>query len=186
MKKILFDASVHLGQFCLSSEGVRVACKNSQVSISTKPDNKTIGLITFNENSWADHVIWELERDAQDVFYKFMDVFHTVKNIERISLSFVDTKLAMDFSEKFKLDISNALTCAVAISQNANIIHTYYHSLLATEVKKFLKGIYSVEISSPATKEELKYSEKDLEKFYQDALTVFRRNKINLLDHLHK
>lgn len=186
MTKILFDTSIHLGQFCINSEDMRIACKNSQASVSAKPGSEIVGVVTFNENSWTDHIVWGLKREVQDIFYKFMDVLHSVKNIERIPLSTTDAKLAVEFSKKFGLDISNALSCAVAISQKANEIHTYYQTLIDSKVRELLKNHYDIVISSPLILNELQYTEKELERHYQDALSVFKKAGINLIDHLHK
>lgn len=186
MTKILFDASVHLGQFCINSEDIRIACKNSQASISAKPGSEIVGVVTFNENSWADHIVWGLKRELQDTFYKFMDVLHSVKNIERIPLSTIDAKLAIEFSKKFGLDISNALSCAVTVSQKANKIHTYYQTLTDSKIRELLKNRYDIAISSPPILNELRYTERELEQHYQDALSVFKKANTNLIDHLHK
>lgn len=183
--KIVFDASIHLGQFVTTSEAFRVACKNSQISLSTKPTEEMIGVVSFNENSWSDHVIWGLEREPQDIFYKFMDVFHTVKNIDRIPLCVEDTKVALSLTEQFGFDISNALTCAVAISQKASEIHTGYQDLLRSDVGIFMKNQYGIEIKIPPAGQEQLYTEEGLEQYYRDALTSFRNHGINLLVDFH-
>lgn len=51
MEGILFDASVHFGQFSLASEEWRIASKNSQIMIATKGQKGAKGVATFNENS---------------------------------------------------------------------------------------------------------------------------------------
>ena len=186
MTKIIFDASIHFGQFCINSEDTRIACKNSQASISAKPESEIVGVVTFNENSWVDHIIWELKREVQDTFYKFMDVFHSVKHVERIPLSTTDVKLAVEFSKKFRLDISNSLSCAVAISQEANKIHTCYQTLIDPKVREFLKNRYNIAISSPPITNELQYINRELEQRYQNALSIFKKAGINLIDYLHK
>lgn len=186
MNKIIFDASIHLGQFCITSEDIRIASKNSQTAISTRPQEEIVGVITFNENSWIDHVIWALEREQQDTFYKLMDVFHTVKNIDRIELTTQDAKLALEIVEKINLDISNALTCAVAVSKNIDFIHTNYKSLLNDSVVSYIKDTYNIDITSSLIGEEKKFPEESLETYYQDALEIFKKSNINLIDRLHK
>lgn len=185
-RKVLFDSSIHVGQFHIRNEGTRVACKNSQVHISSKPQAEIVGVVSFNENSWTDDVIWALDRETQDRFYKFMDVFHTVKNIDRVPLSADDAKLALELSESFELDISNALTCALAISRDAHEIHTCYESLLKPEFVRHFDDIYNVDIVKVTAAAENTYAEDDLERHYQDALAAFRQKNINLIDMLHK
>ena len=73
MTKIVFDNSIHLGQFNIDNNSMRIAAKNSQIMISTKPIREVIGIESFNENSVSDDIIWGLEREPQDTFYKFMD-----------------------------------------------------------------------------------------------------------------
>lgn len=185
MKKILFDSSIHFGQFCINSEEIRIACKNSQVLISTKPNKENIGIVTFNENSWVDHIVWSLERETQDIFYKFMDLFHSIKNLQRIPLTNKDVQLAMELSEKFELDISNALTWAVAVSQEASEVHTYYKSLLNPVVVDYVKSQFNIRITKPSFGKELKFLEDNLEGYYHNSLITFRKNNVNLLEKLH-
>lgn len=185
MKKIVFDSSVHLGQFCITDESMRIACKNSQAMISAKSGTDVVGIISFNENSWSDHIIWGLERDVQDIFYKFMDVFHSVKNIDRIPLSTQDAKRALEISDRIGLDIENALTCAVAIRQSAQEIHTWYPSLLTESVKRFMRENYAISVLSPAIGAEYSYPESYLEEYYQGALSAFQKNGVTMTKQLH-
>lgn len=185
MKKILFDSSIHLGQFCTNNESLRLACKNSQVSLSTKPKKETIGVISFDENSWSDDIIWQLERKTQDIFYKFMDVFHSVKNIDRIALSVKDAELALKIAKKTKLNMANSLSCAVAITKKVNEIHTVYPSLLASDIKTFMQEGYNITILKPEAIHELLYTEEGLEKQYQEALAVFKKESIDLTKLAH-
>src|SRR5262245_10271788 len=50
LRRIVFDASVHVGQFATSDEARRVACKNSQAALAG--GGPLVGLVTFDENSW--------------------------------------------------------------------------------------------------------------------------------------
>lgn len=182
--RILFDASVHLGQFHPTSDEVRVACKNSQISISTKPEKIIIAIAPFNENSWVDHIIWDLERDEQDIFYPFMDVFHSVKQIDRIPINQEDAKLALTIMESTGVGFQDALTCAVAVSQKASAIHTVYVKLLSQNVIDYMKEHHQVQLMSPELGEEMNFTEPNLEDHYQHALRLFREKQINLIDKL--
>jgi hypothetical protein len=180
--KIVFDASIHLGQFSLGSEDARVACKNSQVRISTKGTTDVVGVVTFEENSWVDHIIWQLQRDQQDAFYPFMDVFHSVKNIDRIPLSPDLVAKAHDLSSHrwwgrtFGYEISNALTRAVAHTSRADVIHTRYRDLLRETALEC-----RIPAMLPPPGIELVYPEPDLENHYQTALQKLRADGIDLL-----
>jgi hypothetical protein len=184
--KITFDASIHFGQFCTSSEEIRIACKNLQIAISAKPASETIGLVSFNENSWVDHIIWELGREQQDTFYPFMDVFHSVKNIERIPLDKTNMALAAELSEKLGLETSDALTCAIAIINKADAIHTYYPDLLKDSMKAHLQKEYGIAVTQPIAQSEEKYAEQGLEDSYQKTMEKFKQEDINLYDLLIK
>lgn len=184
--KIAFDASVHFGQFSTNSEEIRIACKNSQIAISTKPASETIGLASFNENSWVDHIIWELSREQQDTFYPFMDVFHSVKNIERIPLDKINMILAAELSEKLGLETSDALTCAIAIIHKADAIHTFYPDLLKDSAKAHLQKEYGIAVMQPVAQSEEKYAEQGLEDSYQKTVDKFKQEGINLYDILIK
>lgn len=185
MKKILFDTSIHLGQFCTNDESIRIACKNSQISLSAKTKNLNIGVITFNENSWADDIIWSLDQKTQSVFYKFMDTFHSVKNIQRVPLNSKDMALALKIAQELKIDSSNALSCAVAITQKVDDVHTIYPDLLKQKVRQFMKKNYNIKIIRPKTSGQINYAEKNLEKYYTDALKKFTKKNINLVGRLH-
>ncbi|MEK9159912.1 MAG: DUF6190 family protein [Patescibacteria group bacterium] len=182
--KIVFDASIHLGQFCLRSEEIRIACKNSQISISTKPGYEIVGVVSFNEISWIDHIIWGLERTQQDTFYPFMDLFHSVKNIDRIPLNKPASVLALQLVEKLNLRSSNAMTCAIAILSDADLIHTFYPDLLRKEVKSYMKNEHTIEVVQPESKVELNYAESGLEASYQAAREKFLQDKVDIYDSL--
>jgi hypothetical protein len=188
MKKILFDASIHLGQFDIENEERRISCKNSQASISEKSGEGLIGYYTFNENGWMDKIIWFLERKAQDAFYPFMDNYFSTRNIAGIPLSQKNLVLAQELSTKFpKLDISNALSCSVAISNNINIIHTYYPTLLDRSIVEYMKK-NNIAITFPPSSKELLFTQNknpDIETLYQAALREFKKNKVKIFTRLH-
>lgn len=186
MKRILFDTSVHLGQFAISSEDVRIACKNSQASLSKKSVSDTIGIVTFNENSWADHIIWGLEREPQDAFYRFMDPFHSLVHIERVPLAVEDAEAARTIFERRGPDFSNALSCAVAISHRATEIHTLYPSMLEPGLVEWMHSTHGIQIVRPAPGPEKCFEDKGLEAMYQEALSTMRKNEIDLVSELHR
>ncbi len=183
--KIVFDASIHLGQFSLDSQDMRVACKNSQVRISAKGSADVVGVVTFEENSWVDHIIWQLKREQQDAFYPFMDVFHTVKNIERMPLTPDMLNGARDWSfkgwviEKPGYEVSNALTRAAADLAKADEIHTCYPDLLRSR-----ETGSPTRVMLPRSGFELTYPEPGLEENYQMALKRLREDGIDLFQML--
>ncbi|MFO1351948.1 MAG: DUF6190 family protein [Gammaproteobacteria bacterium] len=183
--KIAFDTSIHLGQFCINNEHLRVASKNSQALISETLKNEVIGVEAFNENSYADHIIWSLERGLQDTFYRFMDVFHSVKHIIRVPLTTRDAEQALKIQRQLGIDIANALTCAVAINEEVNEVHTFYHELQRADVVDFMRDQFNIVISEPATVRELRFGEPGLEQYYQDALAAFHKAHVNLADRFH-
>ncbi|OGN05734.1 MAG: hypothetical protein A2831_03645 [Candidatus Yanofskybacteria bacterium RIFCSPHIGHO2_01_FULL_44_17] len=184
MKKIVFDNSIHLGQFSITDESMRIASKNSQIMISEKSNDEIIGVESFNENTYSDDTIWGIPREPQDVFYKFMDVYHTLKNVDRIALSKEDTRKALEISEKLGIQISNALTCAIAIRVKAEEIHSFYSEFKKIEVAELLAS-ESIILNNPSIEIENKFSEDNLEKYYQDALASFRKHGIDLAEKFH-
>ena len=181
---ILFDASIHFGQFNPRDEAMRIACKNSQVAIATKPGGAIRALAPFNENSWVDHVIWDLGRHEQDLFYPFMDVFHSVKVIDRIPLTAEDSRRAIEIHDRFKLDISNALSCAISIREHVDEVHTFYPSLLESDIVAHMRG-YGVLVKQPPYSDEIVFAEPGLEDHYQKALTMCRAKGLDLVSKLH-
>ncbi len=183
--KIVFDNSVHLGQFCITDEQIRVAAKNSQIMVSKKPDTARIGVESFNENTFSDDIIWGLQREPQDVFYKFMDIYHSVKNVDRVALSVEDSKKALEICGALHIDISNALTCTIAMRVGAEEIHSFYPDFKKDTVVSFLKE-QSIAVNNPAAETEQAFLEDGLEQYYQDALTTFRKWGIDLAAKFHQ
>jgi len=182
--KLVFDTSIHLGQFCIADERVRIAAKNSQVMISTKPEHQVLGIESFNENSFSDHIIWTLERSVQDTFYRFMDVYHSVKNVTRVPLTPPDAESALAIHRETGLDLSNALTCALAIRFGVDEIHTFYPELAAEPIARRFWDKFGIRIAPADAVEEQRFPA-DLEAYYRDALSAFRAAKINLPDEFH-
>jgi hypothetical protein len=183
--KIAFDNSIHLGQFSIANEPARIAAKNSQAMISTKPGGEVIGVQAFNENSYSDHIVWGLERDPQDRFYRFMDVFHSVKNIIRVPLNADDAQRALLIHRKHNLHMSNALTCAVAIAQQAQEIHSLYDEFRRPEVVSYLQQDFGITVTLPSSEDEQRFSE-ELERYYRDALVTFRSARVDLSAQFHR
>jgi hypothetical protein len=184
--KIAFDNSIHLGQFSVTDARARLAAKNSQAMISTKPAGDVVAVEAFNENSYSDHIIWTLEREPQDRFYKFMDVFHSVKNIIRVPLNEQDARLALTVHEQLNMHMSNALTCAVAIAHKVNQLHSLYSEFRNDRVRAYLQGTHGILVTLPDTQTESAFGEDDLEAYYRDALDTFRAAGIELSSQFHE
>lgn len=181
MTKIVFDNSIHLGQFNIDNNSMRIAAKNSQIMISTKPIREVIGIESFNENSVSDDIIWGLEREPQDTFYKFMDNFHSYKNIDRVPLNIHDAKESIKLAEEYDISISNALTCVLAIRNKADAIHSFYTDFSKKELQDYLQT-RGIELNvMDNTTEEMSFKEPNLEDFYQETLKIFKKHDINLL-----
>lgn len=178
--RITFDNSVHLGQFSTADEIMRIAAKNSQAMISMKPQSEVVGIEAFNENTYSDDIIWTLEREPQDKFYKFMDVYHSVTNIQRVPLTPENAEMALSIHKDLGIDIANALTCAVAVIHNANEIHSFYKEMKQTAVKQYMHEKFGIAVSYPEAGGELNFPDAELESYYQGALTTFRAASIHL------
>ncbi len=201
MKKEMYDASIHVGQFSLD-EDLRIRCKNAQVRISSKEAIKNnvswsvIGVCTFWENTESDNVIWEtLTRKEQDVFYPWMDVYHTVKYVEKIRDAIIIKEFDVVWLQK-EIGCSYASVMIIwwAVITWVDTIFTLYTDLLSQNVVNYLQQKYGILVTKPLLQEELTYSWWeiqhedgkifDLEQIYQDALTLYRSRKIDLLDNL--
>ena len=178
--RIAFDNSIHLGQFSTADEAMRVAAKNSQAMISLKPESAVIGVEAFNENSYSDDIIWTLDREPQDKFYKFMDVYHSVTHILRVPLAPENAELALAIHKETGLHIANALTCAVAILHNADQIHSFYRELKQPAALRYMQDKYRITVTYPTSSDELRFSNAELESYYQGALATFRAANIHL------
>lgn len=172
MKKIVFDNSIHLGQFAINNEEMRISSKNSQAMLSNKSDQEIVGIESFNENTYSDDIIWGLDRITQDTFYPFMDMYHSVKNITRIPLNREDSEIALKIAQEFNIALSNALTCAIAINYKANEIHSWYSDFKNKNLIQFLES-FNISINKLNHKIENKFDE-PLETLYQNALQRFK------------
>jgi len=182
--KILFDNSVHLGQFCINNERVRISAKNSQIIISSKPNTECVGVESFNENAFSDDIIWGIPREPQDVFYKFMDVYHSLKNVDRVPLNNEDSENALKISKDLGINISNALTCAIAIRTKANEVHSFYSEFKKGNVVHFL-STHGIVVNNPTSEKENSFSEDNLETYYKDSFACFKKCEIDLVSKFH-
>lgn len=186
MSTILFDASVHLGQLCITSERIRNGCKQSQSTLSEKSGTDYIGLWTDNENGRVDNAIWSIPREVQDVFYPFMDRFYSMKNIHQIIIDRSDAEEAiMLMDANLGLTYQSAFTCAVAARHKVNEIHTLYGDLLSAKCMGYMESRYGIIIKCPLNDAEETYPEDVLEQTYQDALATFSAHKMNIFDVIH-
>jgi hypothetical protein len=177
--RIAFDNSIHLGQFSTADEAMRVAAKNSQAMISLKPKSEVIGIEAFNENTYSDDIIWTLEREPQDTFYKFMDVYHSVTNILRVPLRPDNAELALAIHKDLGIDIANALTCAVAILHQADELHSFYGEFRQAKVAQYMQDKHRIIVTYPSNSNELSFADAQLESYYQSALATFRAARIH-------
>lgn len=182
--KLIFDTSIHLGQFNISDEATRIAAKNSQVSISKCPDSEVVGTVSFNENSYCDDTIWSLPREVQDAFYLYMDIYHSSRHIIRVPMLVPDVDLARTLHSELDLHISNALTCAIAINHQVQELHSLYSDFSREPVRSLLLH-HGVRVWTPRPKAETLYTETTLEAYYQDALRMFRASSTFLSGYFH-
>ena len=178
--RIAFDNSIHLGQFGTADEAMRIAAKNSQAMLSLKPQDTVIGIEAFNENTYSDDIIWTLEREPQDYFYKFMDVYHSVTNILRVPLAPENAELTLTIHKATGLHIANALTCAVAVLHEADEIHSFYAELREATAIEYMQAKYQIRVTVPNSEHELIFADPQLETYYQNALATFRSAEIHL------
>ena len=201
MKKEMYDASIHFGQFSLNND-IRIRCKNAQVRITgkewivNKSINEVIWVVTFVENTESDHLIWEtLSRKEQDVFYPWMDVYHTVKDIEKVRDSDPKIKrISIKIENDYWCSWASANIIAWAISTWCSIIFTLYSNLLEKELVTWIMENFWIHISKPPIWKELVYTwgqiqEEDwkvfdLEHLYQNAIQLYTDRDLDLLQNL--
>jgi len=184
--KILFDASVHLGQFSLASEQIRIGCKNSQASISSKESATRAGFWTDNENGRVDSSVWTLGRNLQDNYYPYMDNFFSLKNIYQVQLAKDSTKKALELTDQnLGLSFVSAYTCATAITSKVSEVHTLYADLLNNSVVEFMKSDHGILILKPFSDSENMFDEEVLEKTYGVALAAFQQENVDALKSLN-
>lgn len=109
-----------------------------------------------------------------------MDVFHSVKDIDRIPLRTDDMESSLALTKELHLRASDAMTLAVSIRTHTPMIHTLYPSLLTPEVVNFMKEKHGITVQVPDIGEEMTFPEQNLETFYQNALKLLRQRNIDL------
>jgi hypothetical protein len=177
---VLFDASIHLGQFCIQSDQTRLACKHSQGALAS-----TIGIWTDTENGRVDNAIWTLPRVLQDEFYPFMDRFFSIMRIDQIQLAEGDAKFAMELMKcGLHISFQSAYICSVAISQKAQELQTLYSDLLKPEASTHIQTHFGLSIRQPPYDENVLYADTELESAYQRALSAFTDANVDVLDHM--
>lgn len=182
-KTVMFDATIHLGQFCLSSPAVRFGCKLSQRSIDPKLDSINIGLWTDCENGRVDNAVWSLPRLVQDEFYPFMDRFFSLKHIRQVQLEQKDVELALAFmKEKTGLAFQSAYACAVAINHKVDEVHTLRMALLNPTVVAHMKLNHGILITCPEQESEGAYVEEELEETYVRAMKAFQHSRFEVIE----
>lgn len=112
-----------------------------------------------------------------------MDLFHSVKQIERIPLAVVDVPLAEEMIKKYGIGISHALTCAVAIRIGAHEIHSLYKDMHDPSLVEYLKSIHGIQICRPQQVVETTY-QPELERAYRDAFKKLKNHHIDVLQQL--
>jgi|GEM_PF-1619195 len=188
-KKIIFDASIHLGQFSLD-EKIRIFCKNSQASLSIKINGDLVqGFYTHEENGWMDHIIWSIDRTTQDIFYPFMDLFYSEARAEAIPLNADLLEKCSVLAKIFpKIHAHILLTCAAAIRYNIDEIHSVYPEFKNQHLINHLRDTGIVVITQGSEREIPfpEYTDGDLEDLYQNARKRFSNKQINIIDILSK
>lgn len=180
MKRILFDCSSHLGQFCTSDEDVRKGCKNMQAGISLREEDDCVGTWTDLENGRTDRTVWNLPEDVQAHYYPIMDRFYSIMNVRQEPLAEAEEELAIQLkSELPALSLYSRHTCARAIAQSVDEVHTLIAELLAEDVAAYMfaRGVRMVKPEAP---EEIPYADEVLEQRYQSAMQAFRACNLDL------
>lgn len=180
MKKILFDCSSHLGQFCTSDEGVRKGCKNMQAGISLREKDDCIGTWTDLENGRTDRTVWNLPEDVQAHYYPIMDRFYSIMNVRQEPLTEAEEVLVMQLKNELPaLSLYSRHTCARAITERVDEVHTLIAELLAEDAAAYMSA-RGVRMVKPESQEEIPYADEVLEQRYQSAMQVFRSCKLDL------
>jgi hypothetical protein len=181
MKKILFDCSSHLGQFCTSDEEIRMGCKNMQASISLNEADDCVGAWTDLENGRADRSIWNLPEEVQAHYYPIMDRFYSITNVRQEPLSEEEEDIALRLRTELPgLSVYSRHTCARAIAHGITEVYTLIEELLADAVRSHMSSTHGVNITKPSAKEEIAYADDLLEQRYQSAIQAFRLLEVNV------
>lgn len=180
MKKILFDSSTHLGQFCTSDEEVRKGCKNTHAHLSPVGEKFLIGAWTDAENGRTDRAIWNMPVQVQDDFYPYMDAFFSLINVEQVPMGVDEEDTALGLrSDVPSLSTLSRQTCARAICTGIRELHTLFQELLDERVRETLQDNWDITVRKPCDEIEFPYEDTVLEARYQTALKAFERFGIN-------
>ncbi|MBM3911059.1 MAG: hypothetical protein FJ356_05365 [Thaumarchaeota archaeon] len=159
--KEFIDATIFMGMHS-SDEKVRIACKNFFIERM----KKTVFMSLENVGK-CDDVVWQFDRETQDVYYPFMDRLHTVMDIQRIPY---DEKTLQTRKTVSELNPFQQLT--LTQSQNGKLF-TFDKALLNLKISNAV---------SPETPDEEKEFPDDLEKFYQESLKL----SVTEIEHLNQ
>lgn len=180
MKKILFDCTSHLGQFCTSDEDVRKGCKNMQAGISLRDEDACMGTWTDLENGRTDRTVWNLPEDVQAHYYPIMDRFYTIMNVRQEPVTETEEELAMQLKRELPaLSLYSRHTCARAIAQGVDEVYTLIAELLTENVSAYMSA-HGVRLMKPEAQQEMPYADEILEHRYQSAMRAFRACNLDL------
>jgi hypothetical protein len=145
------DETIFLGMHS-TNEAVRISCKNFFVERLAK----TI-FMSLESVGKCDDIVWQFNREVQDIYYPFMDRLHTVMDIRRSSYS---KTILKDRKETKKLSFYQELTVAQAKGGR-----------LYTLDKKLL-GLGLGFIKLPRNSKDEKSFPPDIEKWYKKSLKL--------------
>lgn len=149
--KEFIDFTIFMGMHS-SDEKIRIASKNFFV----ERIKKTVFMSLENVGQ-CDDIVWQSDRNTQDVYYPFMDRLHTIMNIQRIPY---DEETLEKRKQNNELSVFQQLTLA---QSKVGKLYTFDETLLNLKLD-FVK--------SPQTAEEEKKLPDDLEQFYQESLKL--------------
>ena len=150
MKKFI-DASVFMGMHS-KDESTRITCKNFFIEHLDQ-----VIYMSLENVGKCDDIVWQFDRETQDLYYPFMDRLHTVMDIQRVEY----TQSDLEFKPHDKgLSTFQELTCSQAVNDK---LLTLDKDLLALNLPH---------IDAPETHKKEKTFPGDLEDFYKDSLVL--------------
>ncbi len=181
MKKILFDSSVHFGQFSLKNEELRKGCKKTHGLIHAGREAQ--GIWSDLENGRVDATIWKLNRELQEAYYPFMDKFFETSSIWQPQTTDEEMELALELKKDFSsLHPYSRLACARAIAERVAEMHTLYDELLEPELRAYMLSRSGIHIIRPESKEDTVFFNDDVDNAYWHALRGFRDTELEIVD----
>lgn len=179
MERILFDASTHLGQFCLDNEPVRIGCKNMHIDFM---EGCQSGAWTDLENGRVDRTIWNLPAALQNAYYPFMDQFFSAAPVDQPTMNMDIEDMAQKLRVQFPyLSLYSRYGVAMAIVQNRAEIHTLFDEMFKSDLRDGLVEQHEIKIIYPSASHEKTYSDVELEKAYENAVATFRAAQVDIL-----